>query len=66
MTSHVCGRDFTVKTVIRVAFVLLMAATFTPAADAAGFGSQPCSSFHPVPYDNTGRGLQDTGMQGCG
>jgi hypothetical protein len=66
MRSHVFVRVFSVKTAIRAALALLSAATVVPVADAAGLSMQQGSSYHATPYDNTGRGPQQTGLEGGG
>ncbi|HYZ24617.1 MAG TPA: hypothetical protein VE690_20900 [Rhodopila sp.] len=55
------------KYLIRVAFAVLSLATIAPVANAAGFG-MPSSSLgqHQGPYDNTGRGPSQTGLEGGG
>jgi hypothetical protein len=55
------------KYLIRVALLAMSVATITPVAQAASFGT-PQSSFnqHQGPYDNTGRGPGETGLEGGG
>ena len=53
------------KYMIRVAFAVLSLASIAPVANAATFGS-PNSTQHQGPYDNTGRGPQETGLEGGG
>ena len=53
------------KTLIRAAFTALSLATITPVANAATFGA-PHASYHHGPYDNTGHGPQEIGLEGGG
>jgi hypothetical protein len=55
------------KYLIRVAFAALSLATIAPVANAASFG-MPQSSLtqHQGPYDNTGHGPSETGLEGGG
>ena len=55
------------KYLIRVAFAALSLATIAPVANAATFGF-PHSSLtqHQGPYDNTGHGPGETGLEGGG
>jgi hypothetical protein len=55
------------KYLIRVAFAALSLATIAPVANAAGLGT-PSSTFgqHQGPYDNTGHGPGETGLEGGG
>ena len=65
MTPEMFGRFFSMTTLIRAAFAALSLATIAPAADAASFGKRQ-STYHQGPYDNTGQGPQETGLQGGG
>ena len=65
MRSYMFRHIFSVKAAIRIAFALLGMATIAPVADAAGL-SKPQGPYHATPYDNTGHGPQQTGMQGGG
>jgi hypothetical protein len=53
------------KYLIRVAFAALSLATIAPVANAATFGT-PQRTHHQGPYDNTGHGPQETGLEGGG
>jgi hypothetical protein len=53
------------KILIRVAFAALSLATIAPVANAATFGF-PQSTQHSGPYDNTGHGPQQSGVEGGG
>jgi hypothetical protein len=53
------------KILIRAAFAALSLATIAPVANAATWGA-PQAGFHSGPYDNTGRGPQQTGLEGGG
>jgi hypothetical protein len=53
------------KYLIRAAFAALSLATIAPVANAATFG-RPQSTYHQGPYDNTGHGPQETGLEGGG
>jgi len=53
------------KILIRAAFAALSLATIAPVANAATFGA-PQTSYHSGPYDNTGRGPSETGLEGGG
>ena len=53
------------KYLIRAAFFALSLATITPVANAATFGF-PHNTYHSGPYDNTGRGPGETGLEGGG
>lgn len=44
---------------------LSLTAAVVPAADAAVFGN-PSSTHHAGPYDNTGHGPDETGLEGGG
>lgn len=55
------------KYLIRVAFAAISLAAITPVADAATFGRPTSSLFlHQGPYDNTGNGPDQTGLNGGG
>ncbi|HYZ22731.1 MAG TPA: hypothetical protein VE690_11300 [Rhodopila sp.] len=55
------------KYLIRVAFAALSLGTIAPVANAATFGLPQSSLFqHQGPYDNTGNGPQQTGLEGGG
>jgi hypothetical protein len=66
MRSHVFGRAFSAKAAIRVIFALLAVATIAPVADAANLSMLQGPSYHAMPYDNTGHGPQQTGLEGGG
>ena len=52
--------------IIRAAFAALSLAAITPVvANAATFGRTQ-STYHQGPYDNTGNGPQETGLEGGG
>lgn len=54
------------RNMILAAFAALsVSAVIVPAANAATFGS-PQTSYHQGPYDNTGHGPQETGLEGGG
>jgi hypothetical protein len=55
------------KYFIRVALAVVSLASITPVANAANFG-MPHSSLgqHHGPYDNTGNGPGETGLEGGG
>jgi hypothetical protein len=53
------------KFLIRAAFAALSLAAIAPVANAATFGT-PQSTYHQGPYDNTGHGPQETGLEGGG
>jgi hypothetical protein len=51
---------------IRAAFAALsLTAAIVPAANAASWG-HPDTTHRPGPYDNTGRGPQESGLEGGG
>jgi hypothetical protein len=55
------------KHLIRVAFAALSLASLTPVAQAASFGfPQSSLTQHQGPYDNTGHGPNETGLEGGG
>jgi hypothetical protein len=66
MRSRVFIHAFSVKAAVRVAFALMSAAAIVPTADAAGLSMLHGSPYLATPYDNTGRGPQQTGLQGGG
>ena len=66
MESRMFGHVFSMKIAIHVAFALLSAATIAPVADAAGLSMLQEPSYHAMPYDNTGHGPQQTGLNGGG
>jgi hypothetical protein len=54
------------KNMILAAFTALsLTAAIAPVASAATFGT-PQSTYHSGPYDNTGHGPQETGLEGGG
>ena len=54
------------KNMILAAFAALsLTAAIAPVANAATFGSTQ-TSLHQGPYDNTGHGPQETGLEGGG
>jgi hypothetical protein len=54
------------KTMVRAALLALtLAAGFAPAAFAGAFDIRP-DTRHQGPYDNTGNGPQQTGLEGGG
>ena len=52
------------KILIRAAFAALSLATISPVANAATLGAQ--AGYHSGPYDNTGHGPGETGLEGGG
>jgi hypothetical protein len=54
--------------IIRAAFAALSVAAITPVVANAGTLGRPQSSMfqHQGPYDNTGNGPQETGLEGGG
>jgi hypothetical protein len=65
MTQTVFGHFFSTKTVILAAFTALSLGTIASVAEAASPDKQQ-SSYQQGPYDNTGRGPQQTGLEGGG
>ena len=54
------------KNLILAAFAAVsLTAAIAPVADAASFGT-PHATYRTGPYDNTGQGPQETGMEGGG
>jgi hypothetical protein len=66
MTQTVFGHFFSTKTVILAAFTALSLGTIASVAEAASPDKQQGSSYQQGPYDNTGRGPQQTGLEGGG
>ena len=62
--SFMPAKEFTMKNLFLAAFAALsLTAAIVPAAQAATFGH---SQYHSGPYDNTGRGPGETGLEGGG
>jgi hypothetical protein len=54
------------KYLIRVAFAALSLAAITPVVANAATSGFPHTSYHQGPYDDTGNGPQETGLEGGG
>lgn len=65
MTQDVFGPFFWTKTAIRAVLIAVSLATIVPVADAGTSGTRPGSA-HQGPYDNTGQGSQQSGLEGGG
>ena len=64
--ASACPGVIPMKTMILAAFAALsLTAAIAPAASAATFGF-PQNTYHSGPYDNTGRGPQESGLEGGG